>query len=76
MATEPTLDGRVFGANVQRRRNLAGMNQHQLANKAGIGIATVKAIEAKSRPNIRATTARKLADALDVSIPELYGVEK
>lgn len=53
-----------------RRRK--GWNQRELAKHAGVGQDTISGIEA-GRHEPRPSTLKKLADALGVEIPELYG---
>ncbi len=54
-------------------REMAGLSQERLSEISGVGRATVADLEAGKRPP-RPSTARKLADALGVDIPELVGV--
>jgi non-specific serine/threonine protein kinase len=58
--------GAAFGAALRRRRLAAGLTQEQLAERAGLGVRTVQALEeGENRP--RRETLRRLAGALELS---------
>ncbi len=58
---------------VRRTRELKGMTQPELAEAASVSLKTIVNVEGQH--SVRPTTARKLADALDVSVAVLAGVE-
>jgi transcriptional regulator with XRE-family HTH domain len=53
-----------FGEQLQRLRQQAGMTQEQLAERAGLGVRTVRRLETDERTNARFATVDQLADAL------------
>ena len=53
-----------------RKRKL--LTQEQLAERSGVGIATIIRVE-RNQVEPRGSTIRKLADALDVDAGELVG---
>ena len=56
----------VFGARLREHRLAAGLTQEALAERAGLGVRTIQALEAgRSRP--RRETVRRLARALELS---------
>lgn len=61
----------AFGKNVAAMRQKRGLTQDQLADKTGLSIDTVGAIE-QGRRWARLTTLHKLAKGLNVSIDELF----
>jgi transcriptional regulator with XRE-family HTH domain len=54
-------------------RRLRGLSQRELAEKAGVSPATVYELEVGKRPTPRPSTLRKLAEALEVEIADLFG---
>ena len=52
-------------------RKRAGLTQAQLADQAGLRIATVSDIERGASPSAAAITLKKLADVLEVGIDDL-----
>jgi transcriptional regulator with XRE-family HTH domain len=54
-------------------RRLRGLSQRDLAEKAGVSPATVYELEVGKRPTPRPSTLRKLAEALEVEIADLFG---
>ena len=65
-------DKERISANVRRLRRRAGLTQHELAEKAGISRATLARIEAEES-DPAASTLRKLAAALEVTVSDLFG---
>jgi transcriptional regulator with XRE-family HTH domain len=55
---------------IRRRR---GFSQADLATEAGVSEFTISEIEAGKRENPRPSTLRKLAEALGVTVADLYG---
>lgn len=60
------------GEKVKRMREERWMSRQELAEKAGIGVSTLRNIEA-SFSGVRLSTARKLAKALGVAPKSLAG---
>jgi transcriptional regulator with XRE-family HTH domain len=60
----------IFGVNVRREREAAGLTQLQLAHLANVNIKTVTDVETRG-PNITVLTAAKLASALGRSLIDL-----
>jgi putative transcriptional regulator len=61
----------VVGRRIREERLKNGMNQTQLAEKAGIALDTVSTLE-RGEHSPRPSTMRKLARALGMSIRDLY----
>ena len=59
------------GQKLQRARRRALLTQTQLADKAGVGLATVVRIEKDQVHNPHVGTLRKLAGALEIEAAEL-----
>ena len=76
MVLEHTHNGEVvkIGTQVKRARERALLTQGELADRAGIGTATLNRIE-KDRVEPHFRTIRKLAKALDVDPFELVPKE-
>lgn len=70
------LDGRRFGRNLRVQRGLLDLYQTDLADKSGVGVATIRALEGQKRARVQARTAAKLANALGTTVAELYGYEE
>jgi transcriptional regulator with XRE-family HTH domain len=56
---------------LRRYRRRAGFTQEELAQEAGVGIATIARIEIGEIKEPRVSTLRKLAKALDLDTREL-----
>ena len=56
---------------LSRLRQKKNLTQQKLAEKAGISVWTVRAIESRGHRNLTADTLRKLARALRVPVSEL-----
>ena len=56
-----------FSALLRRLRRAAGMTQEALAERAGVGVRTIRGLETGERADPRVTTVRLLADALGLS---------
>ena len=61
---------RAFGAAVRRRRSDLGLSQEKLAERAGVHRTYVGGVERGER-NISLVNILNLADALDLTAPEL-----
>lgn len=61
---EPTRLGR----RVKLLRERLGWSQHELARRSGVSRPTIAGLEAGSRPSITLENAKKLANALGVSL--------
>ena len=61
----------AFGRKVAAMRQKRGMTQDQLADKTGLSIDTIGAVE-QGRRWARLTTLHKLAKALGVTTDELF----
>lgn len=59
-----------FSALLRRLRRAAGMTQEALAERAGVGVRTIRGLETGERADPRVTTVRLLADALGLSPEE------
>ncbi|WP_269858982.1 XRE family transcriptional regulator [Streptomyces sp. RPT161] len=55
-----------FGLLLRRLRHQAGMTQEALAERAGVGVRTVRGLETGERADPRVATVRLLADALQL----------
>ncbi|GHC32074.1 helix-turn-helix domain-containing protein [Streptomyces cinnamoneus] len=56
-----------FSALLRRLRREAGMTQETLAERAGVGVRTIRGLETGERADPRVTTVRLLADALGLA---------
>ena len=65
---------RVFGANVRRYREAAGMSQEKLADKSGLHRTYISAVERFQR-SISLNNIQKIADALNVKTSRLFEEE-
>ena len=63
-------DARAFGSLLRRLRIAAGLTQQVLAEKAGISVDAVAALESSRRRRPRAETLRCLLDALGEEQPQ------
>ncbi len=61
----------TIGDNIKKYRNKLGISQDMLSKKAHLAFHTIAKIEAGSTPNPTVGTAKKIADALDVSLDDL-----
>jgi transcriptional regulator with XRE-family HTH domain len=62
----------VIGRNIHRLRDARGMSQEDLANAVGVSLLAIQSYEEdKWRPGN--TTISRLAEALQVPIPDLVG---
>lgn len=59
-----------FGALLRRWRQRAGLSQESLAERAGLGVRTVRGLETGQRGNPQVRTVRLLADALGLDAAE------
>ncbi|MFV8133143.1 NACHT domain-containing protein [Streptomyces syringium] len=59
-----------FSALLRRLRHDAGMTQETLAERAGVGVRTLRGLETGERTDPRVTTVRLLADALGLAAEE------
>lgn len=70
MKTDITLL-KEFGLKVQQRRKELGISQEELAYRAGVHRTYIGMIERAER-NITLSNLKRLADALEVEIKELF----
>ncbi|MFJ9850152.1 helix-turn-helix domain-containing protein [Streptomyces sp. NPDC101150] len=63
-----------FSALLKRLRREAEMTQEALAERAGVGVRTIRGLETGERADPRVTTVRLLADALGLSPEEREGL--
>src|SRR6516164_2671926 len=61
MGTEQAV---AFGAVLRHRRQAAGLTQQALAERAGLSVDAISALEAGRRGGVRLETARRLAEGL------------
>ncbi|MCE7898254.1 MAG: hypothetical protein DPW11_01805 [bacterium] len=61
----------IIGDNIKKYRKRAGISQDQLSKKSDLAFHTIAKIEAGSTPNPTIETAKKIADALGVSLDDL-----
>lgn len=59
-----------FSTLLRRLRRDAGMTQEALAERAGVGVRTIRGLETGERADPRVTTVRRLADALELAPAE------
>ncbi|MCF3102388.1 helix-turn-helix domain-containing protein [Streptomyces roseoverticillatus] len=59
-----------FSTLLRRLRHKAGMTQETLAERAGVGVRTIRGLETGERADPRVTTVRLLADALGLAPAE------
>jgi len=64
--------GKQLSRNLKKLRGQAGLTQTQLAYKAGISISSISRWETKSPTRVTKRNLQKLADALEVTIKDLY----
>lgn len=62
----------TIGENIKKIRKNKGLLQKELGEKLGVTAATISAFE-NNKTNIKFSTARKVAEALGVTIEELVG---
>lgn len=62
-----------FGRRLSRFRSRARLTQQQLADRTGLGFATIASLEQGSRSDPRLSTLKALADALNVPLLTLIG---
>jgi transcriptional regulator with XRE-family HTH domain len=68
------MDIEAFGRRVQAFRARAGLTQQEVADRADLNRVTLSLVERGQR-ELGITRAPKLADALGVSLPELFGTD-
>lgn len=66
----------TIGERIQRLRDQRGLNQADLATRAGVGQSLLSRIERGSRPNPTADILRKLARALGCTTDYLVGMHE
>ena len=69
----PQIGGRVQIPKLREVRELRGLTQKDLADVSGVSLRSVAGYEGGAR--VRPNTARKLANALDVEVADLVGVD-
>lgn len=65
----------LFGDRVKELRNLAGMSQQELANKAGLSLRSIQNYESNQRYPKDVAILNKLCKALDTTIEDLMKEE-
>jgi len=61
----------TIGKNIKKYREKLGISQDRLSKLAGMTFHTITKIESGATPDPRIGTAKKIADALGVSIDDL-----
>src|SRR5947209_20211675 len=64
-----------FATLLKRQRETAGLSQEELAERAGLSVQAVSALERGTRRNPHAATVRLLADALKLQGPHRAAFE-
>ena len=62
-----------IGERLRQLRELANLSQNQLAQKAKVSQSVISGIESGRRTSLNLTTAKRLAQALGVSLDLLAG---
>jgi len=63
------------GFHVRRLREKVGMTQEELAAKSGVSRVTISNLETKEEYSTTSKTLRKIAEALGVTIDQLFFAE-
>jgi transcriptional regulator with XRE-family HTH domain len=66
----------TLGDRLKRLRELAGLSQNELANRAGVSRPIISDLESNKRRNTTVDTAKRLARALGVSLDMLVGMDE
>jgi len=66
----------TIGEKIKHWRQKKGLTQNQLAEKAGLTIATIGRIEAGIRQGTNITTLQRIAEALGISLDKLLNPPK
>ena len=66
----------TIGEKIKHWRQKKGLTQNQLAEKAGLTIATIGRIETGIRQGSNITTLQRMADALGISLDKLLNPPK
>lgn len=61
-----------FGQNIQQVRKQQGLTQVVLGKLAGLSQSYISMIEANQRPNVSALNLKRIADALGITVDELF----
>lgn len=61
----------TIAKNIKKYRTKLGISQDKLSKLAGITLPTITKIESRATPDPRIETAKKIADALGISIDDL-----
>lgn len=77
MSAQPgTVDLRTLRTRLRSLRESANESQHSLSARAGVSVVTLQKVELATTHDeldtVKVGTLRRLADALGVSVPELY----
>jgi transcriptional regulator with XRE-family HTH domain len=62
----------VLSERLKTERRKAGLTQEELAKRAGVGVATIARLEGQEIDEPRVSTLRKLADALEIQVKDLF----
>lgn len=63
---------KIVGKNLKSLRDDRGLSQSSLAEKSGVSLTTLNEIESKQHRDIRVSTLVSIAQALNVSLIELF----
>lgn len=66
----------MSGIDLRVARIKKGLNQRQLVKVSGVGLTSISKIEKYGIENVTVSTLRKLAQALDTSVQELFFSEE
>lgn len=62
----------ILSAELTRRRSLAGLSRHELADKSGVSYGRIAHIEGRQKsPTVHPQTAKALADALKCQVEDI-----
>lgn len=65
-------DRRILAHSLKRLRAQRGWTQEELAQRSGVSRVTISRFESEAEPSPRVETLEKLADALEVSLVDLF----
>lgn len=65
----------ILGENIKKERLKAGLSMEKLSKSASVGISTISEIENGKRQSLRSETIERIANALNVPVNTLFGME-